>query len=578
MSPLFTGSKFGFFQSGLNYNYIPADPYFSNVSLLLHLNGDNNSKAFIDYSQNRFPITYYGPVGISTAQSKFGGASALFAAFFGGPGNSYLSVANNSAFDFGTGDFTIEFFINFNAFNNSPYIFNMEGTISIDGDQFDNGRMQTRVYDVNGNSILAGSVTLIQNIGLSPGWHHYALTRQGTTFRIFWDGGLVYTTTSALGVKTPASSLFIGARSAGSDGYENFRGYIDEVRITKGISRYNSTFTVPTSEFIGITYPIVTSNSSYILPGQNATITFTFPDSPIGFDLGDVTTVGGNLTGLSATSNPNVYTATFVPTSAVNNDTAIITVNANRYTGASGYSNLASSVSFIINYVDAYASNISMLLHMDGSNNSTTFTDSGPNSIAVTANGDAKISTVQFKSGSSSGYFDGSGDYISVASGNNAFKFGTSDFTVESWFYLTGLPSGGQGTIFGDLRWAYGYNSGWYVCFTKASQKMELYYGGTVYSAFNITGTTTVSLNTWHHIAVTRSSGVFRIFLNGNLEATSGSTSQDYQNAESFKVGATYIDGMTNYFPGYVDELRVTKSAARYTSSFTVPIAPFPNP
>ena len=81
---------------------------------------------------------------------------------------------------------------------------------------------------------------------------------------------------------------------------------------------------------------------------------------------------------------------------------------------------------------DPYFSNVSLLLHMDGSNGSTTFTDNSSNGFTVTANGNAQISTAQSKWNGASGYFDGAGDFLTVPV-NSAFELGTGDFDVELW-------------------------------------------------------------------------------------------------------------------------------------------------
>jgi hypothetical protein len=69
---------------------------------------------------------------------------------------------------------------------------------------------------------------------------------------------------------------------------------------------------------------------------------------------------------------------------------------------------------------------------MDGADNSTTFTDSSPTAHTVTRSGDAKISTTQSQFGGASAYFDGTGDYLTVAN-SEAFNFGSGDFTIDCW-------------------------------------------------------------------------------------------------------------------------------------------------
>jgi len=102
---------------------------------------------------------------------------------------------------------------------------------------------------------------------------------------------------------------------------------------------------------------------------------------------------------------------------------------------------------------DTYYSNVSLLLHCDGSNGSTTFTDNSPSPKTVTANGNASVSTAQSKFGGASAVFDGTGDYLSL-DGSSGFAFGTGDFTIEFWL----SPSVLNGVIYAInpsqfLRW-----------------------------------------------------------------------------------------------------------------------------
>ena len=84
---------------------------------------------------------------------------------------------------------------------------------------------------------------------------------------------------------------------------------------------------------------------------------------------------------------------------------------------------------------DPNFANVSLLLHGDGANNSTTFTDSSSNNFTLSRVGDVKISTTQSKFGGSSIFFDGAGDYLTLAN-NSVFTF-PSSFTVEAWVFPT---------------------------------------------------------------------------------------------------------------------------------------------
>lgn len=216
---------------------------------------------------------------------------------------------------------------------------------------------------------------------------------------------------------------------------------------------------------------------------------------------------------------------------------------------------------------DPFLDKLSLLLHMDGDNNSTTFKDSSANN-SIIAFGDAKISTTQSKIGGSSGYFDGNGDYLTIPD-STIFDFGTNDFTFECWIYPTAYPSPA-----GD------------ICVTNGSTNgcgLRLHSNGTISALFNISGTsiaaistTVVPLNTWTHISQSRSSLTSgKIFINGILEntVTLGTGSQNYPG-----IGVCIGRNPTNsswYYTGYIDDLRITKGIARYTTDFTPPVSRF---
>jgi len=174
--------------------------------------------------------------------------------------------------------------------------------------------------------------------------------------------------------------------------------------------------------------------------------------------------------------------------------------------------------------------------------------------------GNAQVTTAVSKYGGSSVYFDGSGDYLFIPTGPQ-FYFGTSDFTVEAWIYPTGgtgnrhVFSGGQANAL-----AVNLNSSGKIAVAK-SAVVEI-----------AASTTTISTSTWTYIAITRSGNTFRVFVNGTLEATVTS-SQDFTSFSDNRVG--YEIG-SSYYQGYIDDLRITKGVARYTSNFTPPTQAFP--
>ena len=199
-----------------------------------------------------------------------------------------------------------------------------------------------------------------------------------------------------------------------------------------------------------------------------------------------------------------------------------------------------------------------LALKFDGTNGSTTFTDEKGH--AITANGNAQISTAQSKFGGASGLFDGAGDSISLPSTDLSLP---DDFTIDAWVYITSLGAN-QGII--DVRPSASYSN--YV--------FNLYnVGGTLRLDFvtaggagaRLTGaSTSVPLNTWTHVAIVRFDGVIKAYVNGVADTVVVAYSSPL-----VPGGGTAYVGQTvdpSYLYGHIDAMRITK-AARYTANFT---------
>jgi hypothetical protein len=211
-------------------------------------------------------------------------------------------------------------------------------------------------------------------------------------------------------------------------------------------------------------------------------------------------------------------------------------------------------------YADSYASNVSLHLKMDGANGSTTFTDSSPNALAVTAVGNAQISTAQSKYGGSAGYFDGTGDYLSIAA-NSAIDLGSGDFTIEFWV----RPAAKTNAV--DAVFGYGnYSCMFYHDGTNWTLEMS-----STGSSNQLVITCTVTLNTWQHIAIVRNGSSIVVYKDGVSSATGTFTGTVTTNARTLRIGD---NGNSQNINGYIDELKITKGVARYTSAFTSPPIP----
>jgi hypothetical protein len=171
--------------------------------------------------------------------------------------------------------------------------------------------------------------------------------------------------------------------------------------------------------------------------------------------------------------------------------------------------------------------------------------------------GNAQISTAQSKFGGGSLYFDGTGDWLKASTGRIA-DFGTGDFTIEAWVYLLS-HDGDQSAVFaGGLD---------FTSFTQPNVNIDT--TGTVNLNGNQPTSNALSLNTWTHIAVSRSSGTCRIFING-VQGSSASNTLNYNGIGCY-VGVRVGGSVYGDINGYIDDLRITKGYARYTANFTPP-------
>jgi len=200
--------------------------------------------------------------------------------------------------------------------------------------------------------------------------------------------------------------------------------------------------------------------------------------------------------------------------------------------------------------------NTSLLLNFT---NASIIDSTGKNDLETV--GDAQISTSVKKFGTGSLKFDGTGDYLSIPSNSN-LAFGTGDFTIELWAYLNS-----QGTfIIYDPR-------------TTEPQIVPVIYTYLGQIRFYVNGVdrivgSTLSATTWHHIAVCRSGSSTKLFVNGTQSGSTYSDSNNY--IQTRVVFCVYPGDLTSYFNGYLDDIRITKGVARYTSAFTPPSAQLP--
>jgi hypothetical protein len=226
--------------------YAPVDEHYDNVSLLLYGNGTNGSTTITDNSPSPKTVTAVGNAQISTAQSKFGGASIAFDG--AGSPMDRLSIPTGTVdLQFGAQDFTIECWIYRLDTNTATIVVGQADLATAAGSAwifYVSSSLNSEVY-IGSSAFSVTSPNPSINI-----WAHIAFTRSGGTLRSFLNGTIVGTNTN-LGANSlnTGSATFpntIGSVAANTNG---LNGYIDDLRITKGVARYTSNFTPPTESF-----------------------------------------------------------------------------------------------------------------------------------------------------------------------------------------------------------------------------------------------------------------------------------------------------------------------------------------
>jgi len=645
-----------------------GDPYFYLTTLLLPGNGTNNgtNNTFIDGSTNNFTITRNG----NTTQGTFTPFSLTgWSTYFDGSGDR-ITIANSSALDI-VGDFCQE-----------AWVFPISGgqNFQIIGYKDVNGYIYMAMYNNKWsiNSHYSGEIIQGPNIIYNT-WTHVALTRQGSTIRLFINGVLQGTTTNNTNYSGNASFI-IGY--TGDNNWSTY-AYISNFRITKSAvptlyqtsSTTNGTtiFTPSTSNLTTTsqgatnTSLLIFQNNRFIDNSVNALVlsvnsgtpsiqsfspfapgaayststvggsayfdgtgdSLTIP-SNAAFTLGSSTnftiecyvylngsqaaasiifssygdwnssynnmyalTANGNTVGwfsdsgnYAISSNVNLYCWNHI---AIVRNSSTITmyingVSVGTQTTGQNYTT-ANSVKFgslpssgvlngyisnfrLVNGSAVYTSNFTPpaapLTNITNTSLLCNFTN-GQITDATSKNdfetaGNSTISTTQSKWGGSSMYFDGN-DYLVAPSSQN-FALGTGDYTIEAWVYPTSIRNGENLVYVTDVTGgvAFGYN------------QTQIYIGARGVT-FDLQVTYSMSTNTWTHIAAARQNGTVRIFANGNLVGSGSVTRSCPQGIGG--VG-DYPTLTGNGVTGYINDLRLTKGYARYTTTFTPPTGAFP--
>lgn len=587
------------------------DPYSDNVSLLMYMSGSNGSTTFIDSSLSSLTLTPYGNVQISTSQSKFGGSSASF------DGNGdYITIPTGAHTNFGTGDFTIECWFRVNDLNGNCGIFGWQAN-------------QSGSDPIVRLGVLSGVVNFAYRGGAytsAPGlnsqssinvnqWYHVAVCRNNNVMRLYLDGVLQeeHTPSSPATLNAPFSAN-IGAIPFDGSAQWFFNGYIDDLRVTKGIGRYTSNFTPPSTTLPAI-IPLFKDSSAYNNNLIVSSASITSDDSKFGgyssyFNGSSYIRSAG--TDIWQLGTDDFTVESWVNPTSLSGRKSIV----GTYDGANG--GWALSLKQPTGGTPTYGPEVTF----DKSNYGNEVDVIIPGVLEITRgdqNGIYNIALENYYNRSASpantlwnrcsnfidyGY-DGYCQDGDSNNWNNICNYATRTYGVwvpyatngsyntpsiigkelimkhvpTNRYWLIKFTYWRRGPYAGEGGGGFSYTRKEILSCSVDSSIIQFRNGDS--SVIEKTTSSAIPTGTWSHITAVRSSGVLKLFLDGTQIGSDSSFTANItrNNSYGLSIGATILSNGTtsDYFSGYLDELRVTKGTARYLSNFTPPTTALSN-
>lgn len=225
------------------------------------------------------------------------------------------------------------------------------------------------------------------------------------------------------------------------------------------------------------------------------------------------------------------------------------------------------------NYLVPPFANVLSLLHFDGTNGSTVFTDQVSGNTWTASN--ATISTTQYLFGGASGLFTTGGSNSCITMPTNAsFQIGAANWTLEISCYLTSTVGANVARLF-QTNQGDGYTG---ISLAVNPGNVLVLYMSSSGTGWNFSNANIASLanNTWYRILVQRYGGVVSVYINGNFSTNISVSGSLYTTiSDTLGIGGQST-GTNRSFPGYIDEFRFTGGLA-LVSSYQVTTAEFPN-
>jgi YD repeat-containing protein len=528
----------------VNFQSSGLDQY---TKMMLHGNGPNNGNQITDATGNHTP-TSVNSVTTSTGQSKFGGSSISF-------NNSRVTYPDSSDWYFSGGqDFTVDFWL---------YTANLPTYgVGIFGGLNAGTGLAVRSSELG----TAGQIGLVTNgvnwelltkqlLPLNT-WNHIALVRYNGVTRIYLNG--VADSVTYSGPYTDSHNGFSIGDVYDPSVHVNYfasTAFLQEFRLSQGIARWTSNFTPPQTPYTVETAPPTANFSAYPANGA-APLPVQFTDRTTGLATSWSWAFGDGSTSTSEDPSHTYSTA----------GTYMVSLTATSTEGSSTYTSYI-TVNAPVPGIDQYTK---LLLHGYGVNNGNVITDATGNHTPTSVNS-VTTSTGQSKFGGSSISFNNS--RVTYPDSSDWYFSGGQDFTVDFWLYTANLPNYGVG-IFGGLNAGTGL----------AVRSSELGTAGQIGLVTNgvnwvLLTRQLLPLNTWNHIALVRYNGVTTIYLNGVADPVTY-TGPYTDSHNGLSIGDVYDPSISvNYFAStaFLQEFRLSRGIARWTSNFTPPTSAYGN-
>jgi len=503
----------------------------SNTVLEVKSNTTDGSTDFIDSSPSSHTITANGDV----QHDDFGNNTSIQ---FDSAGD-FLGLVDNENWDFGTGEFTIDLWVNMTSA--ADY----------------NGILSTCEYAGSGYmlTIKGGNFQWYHpstdwlDTGISPAigtWQHLTVVRSGSTLTVYVDGVATPAVTTASGaINSQGSGLVIGKLSPALDGWD-FDGHMDEITITKNQARWTADFTPPNSPAGA---PAPDTDNDGLSDDDEINIYGTDPGLPDtdndGIDDGEeaaywITLKGDWIGAYDADGQDNNLLDADADGDGFN--------DGEEKTAGSDPSDAGSVPSSIPVSTKFY-------LQSDTIDGSTIFTDESSSAHTVTANGDVQHTTMGIDTTIA---LDGSGDFLDVGDHEN-WDFGTGEFTIDLWVNITSAAD--YDGILSTCEYA---GSGYML--TIKDGNYQWYHPSTDWLDTGISP----SIGTWQHLAVVRSGSTLTVYVDGvATPAVTTASGAINSQGSGLVIGKLFpaLDGW--YFDGFMDEITITKGEARWTEDFS---------